>query len=358
MLALFFVAFIASLVSVWALRELAIKNNWLAAPREDRWHTKPTALHGGVGFYPVFFFGFLILFIIELSAVEGNPFDLWLEHSWVKQSLALLIGSLTMFVLGWLDDLKHFKPVTKLLFQLLAASLYINAGGVIALTGFDLINIGITYFWFIGITNAVNMLDNMDGLSSGVVIISVLSLILLMGPQTTDAPFAMSAAVILIGALLGFLVFNYPPAGIFMGDSGSLSIGFILAALAIPGEYNGLAVLAESETVFGPILAILIPATVLAVPILDTTLVTLTRKWRAQKASQGGRDHSSHRLVMLGFSQRKTLWILYTLAMFGGLNALGMQSYPEHSLILFGAFIVAVILFGALSGTRQSSRCR
>lgn len=350
MITLFFCSFIASLVSVWSLRKLAIKNSWLAQPREDRWHTKPIALHGGVAFCPVFFIGFSIIFSEAILSTDGSLTGLWSEQVWVKQSVALLLGSLMMFILGWLDDLYCFKPVTKLLVQLLAASLYINAGGVITLTGFELLDIGITYFWFIGITNAVNMLDNMDGLSSGVVIISTLFLVLLMNSQGGSTALAMSAAILLIGVLSGFLMFNYPPARIFMGDSGSLVIGFMLAALAVPGEYNGLLVLAENEAVFGPVLAILIPSTVLAVPILDTTLVTLTRKWRAQKASQGGQDHASHRLVMLGFSQRKALWILYVLAMLGGLVALGMLHFPNLSLVLFGGFMIVLILFGAYLG--------
>lgn len=351
LIALFFTAFIASLVATWVLREIAIQKSWLAQPREDRWHTKPTALHGGVAFYPVFFVLYVVAFFQSFSLFDHFWLDTLRENEPVRQSIALLAGSSIMFLLGWLDDIRGFRPVTKLLFQLIAASFFMAAGGVIPLTDITLFNIAITYFWFVGIINAINMLDNMDGLSSGVVCIGALSLLLLMAQASGDSNvMGMSAAILLVAVLCGFLVFNFPPAGIFMGDSGSLSIGYILAALAIPGSFNGLASLAQSESLLTPVIVFLISATVLAVPILDTTLVTLTRKWRAQKASQGGRDHASHRLVILGFSQKNTLWILYSLAIFSGIMALVMQVFPGYAILVFGGFALALIFFGIYLG--------
>jgi UDP-GlcNAc:undecaprenyl-phosphate/decaprenyl-phosphate GlcNAc-1-phosphate transferase len=135
-----------------------------------------------------------------------------------------------------------------------------------------------------------------------------------------------------------------------MGDSGSLFIGYVLAALAVPSSLNGYMGIHTVGSVLGPVLALLIPATVLAIPIFDTTLVTITRTWRAQRASQGGRDHSSHRLVGLGLSEKKAVWVLYALAALGGTVAVLLQRFPDQSLPLFGFFGLILVLTGVYLG--------
>ena len=155
----------------------------------------------------------------------------------------------------------------------------------------------VTYFWFIGIINAANMLDNMDGLASGVVIISIVTLVLLTLGVADKAPaeyFGIQLGLMLAAAVAGFWVFNRSPASIFMGDSGSLSIGYLVAGLAVPSSLNGFLGLATTENVLSNLLALIIPAMALALPIYDTTLVTLTRKWRGSAGMpEGRRDHSS-----------------------------------------------------------------
>jgi UDP-GlcNAc:undecaprenyl-phosphate GlcNAc-1-phosphate transferase len=151
-------------------------------------------------------------------------------------------------------------------------------------------------------------------------------------------------------AVLGFWFFNRPPATIFMGDSGSLSIGYGLAGLAVPCSLNGFMGIDTKGMALGPLFALLIPATVLAVPIFDTTLVTITRKWKALKATQGGRDHSSHRLVGLGLSEKRTVWLLYSFAAFGGAVAVMMQRFSQQSLPVLGLFVIMLILSGVYLG--------
>jgi UDP-GlcNAc:undecaprenyl-phosphate/decaprenyl-phosphate GlcNAc-1-phosphate transferase len=352
-LLLFLVIFLGAFLGTAAIRSLARRRGWMILPRHDRWHQLPTALHGGTGFFPAFLAGAIWVVLrkwqtdqIGLGSFEATPPEL-------RLAVALLLGAVMMFLFGWWDDIKQFRPATKLICQVAAASLFIFAGGIFPLTGIYVVDLLVTYFWFVGITNAVNMLDNMDGLSSGVVILGGLTLIILaMNPL---APSASQALVVFLGivfvaALIGFWLHNRPPASIFMGDSGSLFIGYVLAGMAIPTPLNGFMGLQAGGNVFGPLLTLLIPATVLAVPIFDTTLVTITRKWRAENASQGGRDHSSHRLVGLGLSEKKTVWLLYSFSAFGGSVAVLAQRFPDQSLPLLGMFVLVLVLAGVYLG--------
>jgi UDP-GlcNAc:undecaprenyl-phosphate GlcNAc-1-phosphate transferase len=345
--------FLCSVVGTALMRQLAHRYGWVAQPRDDRWHRKPTALFGGLGFYPVFLIGtcWVLVREFEVDWAGGNFFNP--PTLAMRLAIALLGGSLLMFLFGLLDDLKHFRPATKLTCELLAASLFIFAGGVFPLTGSVVIDTLVTYFWFVGVINATNMLDNMDGLASGVGIIAggtLLALTLGAGRSVEPYPIGLPVSAVLVAALLGFWWHNRPPATIFMGDSGSLFLGFVLAALSIPGSLNRHFGIQTGEMLLGPVLALLIPATVLAVPIFDTTLVTITRKWRAQKASQGGRDHSSHRLVGLGLPEKTTVWILYVFAALGGTVAILMQHFPAQALPLLGAFILTLSIVGVYLG--------
>ena len=143
-----------------------------------------------------------------------------------------------------------------------------------------------------------------------------------------------------------------------MGDSGSLFIGYGLAALAIPGPLNGFSGIRFSGSILGPSMVLLIPVTVLAIPIFDTTLVTITRLWRAQKPSEGGQDHASHRLVGLGLSESRAILILYTLAAFGGMIAVFMVKFPGQTLPLFGLFVLVLVLSGVYLGHVKIKKTR
>jgi UDP-GlcNAc:undecaprenyl-phosphate GlcNAc-1-phosphate transferase len=344
--------FLCSLLGTRLMRYLGGRYGWMVLPRADRWHKKPTALHGGVGFFPAFLLGVAWLIARNDSLQWSDVISLSMSEE-TRLIGAFLSGSFLMFLFGLWDDLKQCRPATKLVFQLVAASLFISAGGVFPLTGIHIVDVLVTYFWFIGITNAVNMLDNMDGLSSGVVILAGCTIVVLaLGVVPPDGQPSMTVHVglVFITALLGFWVFNRPPASIFMGDSGSLFIGYGLAGLAVPSALNGFMGINRGETVLGPVFALLIPATVLAVPIFDTTLVTITRKWKALKATEGGRDHSSHRLVGLGLSEKRTVWLLYSFAAFGGTVAVIMQRFSQEALPLLGLFVIILVLSGVYLG--------
>ena len=338
------VVFAAAMLLTAAIRRVALRHRWVAQPSPDRWHQSPTALHGGVGIFIPFFVAtsiFVFRWTEELPESSAASLSIPLPY-------AFLAGALAIFLFGLLDDLYHFRPATKLAFQLVAANIFILAGGVIGVTGFLAVDLLLTYFWFIGITNALNMLDNMDGLASGVAIIALGSTTFLIhvaaGGEQLSIGFFIG--VTLIASTLGFWMFNRPPASIFMGDSGALFLGYVLAALTMPSSLNGYL----GVNGLAPLMTLIVPATVLAVPIFDTTLVTVTRQLRAQPAVVGGKDHSSHRLVGLGLSESGAVWTLYVMAVIGGGLAMLMARFPAQSLPLFGFYALFLILAGVYLG--------
>src|SRR5437763_4823044 len=202
----------------------------------------------------------------------------------------------------------------------------------------------ITIFWLIGITNTINLLDNMDGLETGIAAIAsgFLTLNFIASNQPTEA---VMMAVFAAG-LIGFLVYNSYPASIFMGDCGSMFIGFFLASASLVNLSGG-----RSRS-FLPVLAV--PILVLFIPIFDTTFVTILRKLSGRAASKGGRDHTSHRLVALGLSERRAVLMLYGLAAVSGLLAVSVRALrPDVSLALGAGFTIVLTLLGVyLSGVK------
>ena len=250
----------------------------------------------------------------------------------------LLIGAAAMFLIGLVDDIASLKPVTKLVFEIAVASFLVffnyRLGWVTSLT-LDTI---LTVFWIVGFTNAFNLLDNMDGLCAGLSVVAgtgVLAALVLngvAGPEATHLAF-------LIGAAAGFLVYNFHPASIFMGDSGSLFLGLNLAVLTLATPSQ-----AHASTSLLSLMAA--PAMILLVPILDTALVTVSRIVSGRSAAHGGLDHSSHRLVAIGLSERAAVLALWSLSALGGLLGVALQHYNNDLPSLVAAlFVIAMIIF-------------
>jgi UDP-GlcNAc:undecaprenyl-phosphate GlcNAc-1-phosphate transferase len=191
--------------------------------------------------------------------------------------------------------------------QLLVASAAVIAGILYPLGSHAVVNIVFTMFWIVGLTNAFNLLDNMDGLSGGVAIIALLTIALLMRGDAM----IVQLALIMIGALLGFIVFNASPARIFMGDTGSLAIGFLLACMSILCAQR----ISSTPSV------LVVPVLIVFLPIFDTLLVSFTRKRGGRAISAGARDHSSHRLVLLGMTERQAVFTLYAVSAISGVTA-------------------------------------
>jgi UDP-GlcNAc:undecaprenyl-phosphate GlcNAc-1-phosphate transferase len=283
-------AVVLGLLATYTTRSVARQVGFVAKPRAERWHSRPTALAGGVGIYVAFVVPTLLMGL-----------DQW----------PLLLGATAMFALGFADDIVHLKPYLKLIGQLVIAAATVLGGLTLPWTRFTICNQAITVFWIVGITNALNLLDNMDGLAGGVAFLAAAFQACFFFIQHQESQAMASAS--LAGALVGFLLFNWNPASIFMGDSGSLLLGYTLATLAMHQSYG------RSRGLLATIAA---PTMVMLVPIFDTTFVTLTRILRGRPVSQGGRDHTSHRLVTLGLSERKAVGTLLGLGGLGGSIAL------------------------------------
>lgn len=301
------------------VRRFARQYGFVAKPKSDRWHKRPTAMLGGVGI----FLTTLILYALLLPKTV--------------ESTVIIGASSFLFLVGLLDDVLNIKPYQKLIGQLIGAAIIVGFGLKLPLTGYDLLDTWITVFWLVGITNAINLLDNMDGLAAGIAVIAALSLA--VGLSSNGQITETLLVAILIGALLGFLVFNFNPASIFMGDSGSMFVGFLLASSVLMGQTGG-----RSRGIF-TILAV--PVLILFVPIFDTTLVTVLRKMWGRKASQGGRDHTSHRLVALGLSERSAVLMIYGFAVIAGiLSLLVSQLETTQSLALIMLFTIVLAFIG------------
>ncbi|MEW5871412.1 MAG: hypothetical protein AB1894_19220 [Chloroflexota bacterium] len=332
----FLAALLLNLALVPLVKRLSRRLGVLSQPRQDRWHHQPTPKLGGIGICAAFAGGLLASLLFDSS---------WLQARW-----GLLAGSGLVFLIGLYDDFRPMTPPAKLVSQIVAATLVIALGyttrffsprlsnEVVA----QLPNILLTYLWLVGITNAINLLDNMDGLAAGISLITVCILSYFFWHSGDVGLLAIALA--LAGSLLGFLIYNFPPATIFMGDSGSLFLGFTLALLAIarqPQASNVFAVLG-------------VPTLLFLLPILDTVLVTFTRLLRGQSPVKGGRDHTSHRLIAFGLNERQAVLVLYAVALACGLLAVVLESIQYwFSLVLVPLLVISLaLLTGYLGGLK------
>ena len=311
-----------SLIFTSLVRYGAHRLGIVAAPRKDRWHSKPTALMGGIAIYLAFILGCFI-FAPDLSRVYP-----------------ILIAATLLFCAGIVDDLRQLKPYVKLVMQVVAASIVVFGGlrlpGMIWTSWEHFL----TIFWLVAITNAINLLDNMDGLAGGISLIACafLAITFLVNGQTAEA----ALPLILAGAIAGFLRFNFNPASIFMGDCGSMFLGFTLSGIALLSDFGRARNLVS---VLAP------PVLILTIPIFDTLVVTVTRKLSGRPVSQGGRDHTSHRLVALGMSERRATLLLYLFAALSGALALAVRQMGVWvTLALIVGFALSVLFIGLYLG--------
>ena len=316
------IAFAAAVALVPVARVLAIRIDVVARPRADRWHRTVVPLLGGVA---------IGLATIITSLLAGLAVSL----------PVVLFASMAMFLMGLVDDIKLLRPATKLVAQIAAAAALVYFGFRLNWVESRLLDSVLTMVWVVGLTNAFNLLDNMDGLCAGIALIVAAMLLagFWTGVSRDNAMPEMTLLAALIGAAAGFLVYNFPPASIFMGDSGSMLFGFSLAALTLGHE----GVRASRSDVLSVIAG---PAFVLLIPIFDTTLVTIARLLSGRSPARGGRDHSSHRLVAIGLSERDAVLVLWLLASLGGGIGLLLRNFsPDWSLPVGSAFLVAMCVF-------------
>jgi UDP-GlcNAc:undecaprenyl-phosphate GlcNAc-1-phosphate transferase len=304
----------------WVLVHASVRLRLVAPPREDRWHTAPTPNTGGIA--------------IVLSAIAAFAF--WSPAPYGS----IVAGGAAIALLGFIDDRVQLRPSSKLLGQALLAAAVIAGGVVFPATHYAPVDRVLTWFWIVGITNAFNLIDNMDGLCAGVAVIIAASRI--WSAWQSGDPAGAVVAVVLVGAYLGFLVFNRHPARIFMGDCGSMFAGFTLACLAAASPIPNTKAFLSS--ILSPLLTFLYP-------VFDTVLVSVLRRAAGKPISVGGRDHSSHRLVSLGRSESAVVAILWMMTAAGAAVGLSTAWMPigVHALATF--LLAGVLVFGTFLGT-------
>src|SRR5215207_624356 len=310
------IAVAISLVGTFLARYAAVHLDWLDQPNHRKVHANPIPLLGGIAMYMAFLISDLVTDSRTVLA-EGTT---------------VLIGATLLLVVGVIDDQRGLSPRTKLLAQASAAILLVIGGGGVGFFPFGWMNLAATILWVAAICNAMNLLDNMDGLSAGVAAIACafFTLLALLQGQI----WVSTVAAVLLGATLGFLRFNWNPATIFMGDAGSLLLGFLLAVLAIKLRFPSV----------DPSRTWPIPLLVLAVPIFDTTLVIISRLRRGVPISSGGRDHVSHRLVRLGLGVREAVATIYLVAALCGGAAIATLLLPSSTYVF--ALVALIGLLG------------
>ena len=328
MISKFILIFISSLIISYILtplvKKLAHKVNSFDHPSKRRVNIKPIPNTGGIAIFIAFLFSYYI----------------FNDHS--LSTYGIMFGATFIFILGLIDDLFEISPLVKLLGQIGAASILIYygvqinfitnpLGGMIYLGYFS---VPLTILWVVGITNTVNLIDGLDGLAAGISIIATMTLFAVAMQEYRIIPAVL--AISLAGSLSGFLKYNFHPAEIFMGDSGSMFTGYILAAISVTGALKS----AAAVTIVVPILA-------LGVPIFDTIFAIVRRVYNNKPIGEADRGHIHHRLMALGWSHKQAVIIVYGSSILLGATALIINGLNiKNGMILFGLAVTGVI-YGA-----------
>ena len=300
-LGIFAASVLASSVLTRYIRNWAMVRGWVAAPGLERHlHTQPLPRLGGVAIFLSFLFSIGIVWLVSwLRPGLGIGFS----H---KTLFAILLPGFLIFLLGLYDDLHPVRPSVKFLVQVVAGGI-LFAGGLrildlpVLFSGYHFpwfLGLPLTILWVLGITNAFNLIDGLDGLAAGSALFS--TLVVFVVALFSHSSFVSVMTLVLAGAIVGFLRYNFNPATIFLGDCGSLFVGFMLSALALQG-------MQKSPTV----VAVAIPVVSFGLPILETTLSVVRRLISGRPVFTGDREHIHHKLLQRGLSQRKVVTILY-----------------------------------------------
>ena len=326
------VCFICSILITPIVKKIAFKIGATDKPNQRKVHQKIMPRLGGLAIYISFVVGVLIV-----QPQSTNPNTL----------IAVMIGSAIVIITGILDDMFELSAKVKFLAQIIAAAVVIFYGGVqvefINLPfsdgqlEFGFLSIPITFLWIVGITNAINLIDGLDGLAAGVSSIALItiSVMAILIPN----PFVVVMGAILLASTLGFLIFNFYPAKIFMGDTGALFLGYMIAVLSLLGFKNV------------TMISLIIPVIILGVPISDTFFAILRRIVNKKPLSAPDKSHLHHCLLGLGFTHRQTVLIIYAMAAFFGLAAvIFSQAKMGGSIILISILLIVIELIAEKIG--------
>lgn len=323
----FIISVVLSLFMTPIAKKIAIAVGAIDIPKDERRvHKKPMPLMGGLAIY-------IAIIIVSLIFLPKD-----------KTLLSILIGGTIIVISGIIDDIKGLSPRMKFAFQIGAAVVLIlgdvkidaltnpfsRTSYLIPLNGFS---IPLTIFWVVGITNTLNLIDGLDGLAAGVAMIASLSFLFVANKFGYTSVMIMSSIV--AGSCLGFLPYNFNPAKIFMGDTGALFLGFMLAALSIEGVMKSVATI-----------AVVVPIIILGVPIFDTTFAIFRRLLNGKSIAEADKGHLHHRLLKMGFSQKKTVIILYSISAVFGLCAMLIAKANSKRAVVLSmiVFIITALL--------------
>lgn len=332
--AAFGISFIVTILSIPFVTRFALYFHFVDTPNARKVHTKQMPRLGGLSIALGFAAGLLYL----LPGYSYMP--------------AFLLGAVIIVGTGMVDDRFQLPARIKFAAQLAAAVIFVSLGPLIEFINipfigyieFGWISYPITVFWIITVTNAINLIDGLDGLASGVSSIALSSLLFMavLEQQT----YVMALTIILLGGTIGFLMFNFHPAKIFMGDSGSMFIGYTIGVISVAGLFKSL-------TLF----SLLIPIIILAVPIFDTVFAVIRRLMKRQKLSTPDKLHLHHRLLALGFSHRMTVLIIYTISFFFSVAAVILsKSFLWGSLLVITLCLAMLQLFAELADVLNQRR--
>lgn len=366
-LILFVIAWAISLIGVGLARRYALRLGLMDDPGHRKVHTTATPRNGGIGIFGGFAIPLVIGICVVLTAKTISPnegsephlawFRVYLPGMKAHAPLALLLvaSCLGIHIVGLLDDRKPMAPWPKLFLQLALAALLVGGGECLAPGGFRVLtflgnfpapgfflSVAVSIIWIVALTNAFNFLDHMDGLSAGVAFIS--AAIFLIAAVANGQWFICAMLILFLGSVLGFLFYNFPPASIFMGDGGSMLLGFILAALTIRTTF-----LPPGAAFANRWYALLAPLIILAVPLYDFVIVSVLRIARGRSPMQGDTNHFSHRLTRHGFTQRGAVLVIYAVTVATGVTAPLLARVDDTSaLLLFAQLLGMLVVIGIL----------
>jgi len=335
----FLIAFGLSILFVPTVRNFCIKKGLYDLPNDRKIHHIPIPRLGGVGIWLSCVLTMSLLIVVFWRYPHGNALS------------GMVAGGTILFIVGMIDDIRGLAPKIKLFFQILAAFVaYILGVQIIAVhipfstnvLYLGILSIPLTVIWIVAISNAVNFIDGVDGLAGGVTAISALTLGVVA--YYTDQPIAALVAAVLAGTMLGFLAFNFHPAKIFMGDSGSLFAGFLLASIGVTGVLKTVAA------------TILLPILILSVPLLDITYAVFRRILKGKSPFIADGEHIHHKLLKAGISQNRTIIIFYLICIASGTIATSLVHATRTYLLLLIVLLTIMLIISKIASKSKLNK--
>jgi UDP-GlcNAc:undecaprenyl-phosphate GlcNAc-1-phosphate transferase len=308
------------------VKTLGIRNE---AETHIRWSNQVKPALGGLTFY-----------IIFLLSITLHPFVFSYSGKAIDFQFTGIIGVTSLgFLMGLADDAYNTKPMLKLFTQVLCGVLLAYSGTYIQVFDNNIINYALTILWVVGLMNSINMLDNMDGITTVVSLIIAFTIFVIMLNNNEFDTISMTVVIGLLGALFGFLYFNWNPAKMYMGDTGSQYLGVLLAALSINYLWNPV-----TTEEFSISRQFLIPILSFIIPIIDTTTVVIKRVRKGNSPFVGGKDHTTHHLSYLGFSEKQVAGIITLISIISSLIVIYVVSIIKEWSHLYTIIFVAYFL--------------